>query len=745
MKKPILILMALLIFSSSIMQHVEAQNALSFDGTNDYVSIPFPSMTLSSFSVEMWIKKHNTANTHFFSLYQGSNYIVLGSYGASGIDTWAGGLSPVMISYGPQITEAWFHVAFTWDGSQQVLYINGTAEVTQATTGSLSNSGSMGLTLGCRYTKDIQFANADIDEVRFWNYARTQSQIEDNKDVELTGNEPGLLLYYNFNQGTAGGDNSGITTLNDITPNGLNGTLTNFALTGATSNWVDGTSAKINQTITFDALDAQTYGAADFDPGATASSGLTVTYTSSNTDVATIVSNKVHITGAGTTTIHADQAGDATYNAAPQESQDLTVNTKELTVTGAVSANKIYDGTTDAVVSGATLSGVIGSDVVLLNKADSGKFASAAAGTGKSVTTTMFLTGSDSANYTLAQPSLTADITARELNVTGAVAANKVYDGTTDAVVSGAALTGVIGSDAVLLNKADSGKFVTAAVGTGKSVTTAMFLTGSDSANYTVAQPALTADITAKALTVTGAAAANKVYDGTTDAVVSGAALSGVIGSDAVLLNKADSGKFDSAAAGIGKSVTTAMFLTGSASANYTLTQPTLTADITRRIIEITADPGQHKNAGEADPAFTYVITGGSLVSGDNLTGALARTAGETAGEYAIEIGTLSAGSDYTISFISANFEIKSVTAVSENIIPNLMVYPNPFTDCITISSASPINTVRLINIHSQIMKEVYGVNLMQMELDLRDFAPGVYLLAITGNNKISYLKIVKK
>ena len=65
----------------------------------------------------------------------------------------------------------------------------------------------------------------------------------------LSGNEPGLLAYYDFNTGIAEGNNKDSTILYDRTPGGKNGTLLNFALTGTTSNWVkgvplsDGTSA----------------------------------------------------------------------------------------------------------------------------------------------------------------------------------------------------------------------------------------------------------------------------------------------------------------------------------------------------------------------------------------------------------------------------------------------------------------------------------------------------------------------
>ncbi|GGA82805.1 hypothetical protein GCM10008015_24470 [Flavobacterium palustre] len=83
---------------------------------------------------------------------------------------------------------------------------------------------------------------------------------------------------------------------------------------------------KNDQSITFSKLSEKTIEDADFTAGAIASSGLTVSYTSSNPEVATIVDGKVHIVGAGTTTITASQSGDEIYNAATSVTQPLTVN-----------------------------------------------------------------------------------------------------------------------------------------------------------------------------------------------------------------------------------------------------------------------------------------------------------------------------------------------------------------------------------------------------------------------------------
>ena len=92
------------------------------------------------------------------------------------------------------------------------------------------------------------------------------------------------------------------------------------------------TVVKSSQTITFPAMTAVTYGDADFDAGASASSGLTITYSSGNTDVATIAGGLIHITGAGTAVITASQSGDENYYAADDVQQTLTVNKASQTI-----------------------------------------------------------------------------------------------------------------------------------------------------------------------------------------------------------------------------------------------------------------------------------------------------------------------------------------------------------------------------------------------------------------------------
>lgn len=167
--------------------------------------------------------------------------------------------------------------------------------------------------------------------------------------------------------------------------------------------------SKQNQTITFNAIPAKKYGGADFNLAATASSGLTVTYTSSNPSVASVSGKVVTIHNIGTTVITAMQSGNATYNPAANVTQTLTINPKALTVAGAAGDDKEYDGTVAATISG-TLNGLVGSDTVLFT--GTGTFADANVGTNKPVTSTSTISGPQANRYTLTQPTgLTANIT----------------------------------------------------------------------------------------------------------------------------------------------------------------------------------------------------------------------------------------------------------------------------------------------------------------------------------------------
>ena len=97
---------------------------------------------------------------------------------------------------------------------------------------------------------------------------------------------------------------------------------------------------------------------------------------------------------------------------------------------------------------------------------------------------------------------------------------------------------------------------------------------------------------------------------------------------------------------------------------NYNITNNTANFTIAPKAITVTPDPGQTKVFGDADPVFTY--TSSEPVS---FTGALSRVGGANVGEYAITIGDLSAGSNYAITLVPANFSItpKGITVTADS------------------------------------------------------------------------------
>jgi hypothetical protein len=94
---------------------------------------------------------------------------------------------------------------------------------------------------------------------------------------------------------------------------------------------------------------------------------------------------------------------------------------------------------------------------------------------------------------------------------------------------------------------------------------------------------------------------------------------------------------------------------------NYSLTYVPANLTITERPITATAD-AKTKVYGSLDPAFTYQVTSGTLVSGDSFAGALTRAAGQNVGAYAIQQGSLALSTNYSLTFVGAELTITRAT-----------------------------------------------------------------------------------
>jgi hypothetical protein len=308
--------------------------------------------------------------------------------------------------------------------------------------------------------------------------------------------------------------------------------------------------------------------------------------------------------------------------AATTATTTANITSKPLTITGMTASSKVYDGAITASLSGGTLSGIIGSELVGFS-GQTGAFSSKSVGTGKAVTVSgITLSGTDASNYTISAPTgITADITAKPLTITGMTASSKVYDGTTVATLSAGSLTGVVSGDTVDFS-GQTGAFSSKTIGIGKLVTVSgIILTGTDSGNYTISAPTgITADITAKPLTIAGMTAVNKVYDGTITATLTVGSLTGVVSGDTVSFS-GQTAAFSSKIVGTGKAVTVSgMSLTGSDAGNYTFSTPTgLTADITSKTLTITTT-AQNK-------VYNGTTAATATLSDDRVTGDVLTTA----------------------------------------------------------------------------------------------------------------------
>ena len=238
-------------------------NALSFDGSNDYVAFPSSStidnLGIGSFTMEAMI--NGTLSGTKSIIRKTSDYNLFIVSGKMVAEVWtAGKLVPSSWQKWTGSTtiadNTWTQIAAVWNGTSFTFYINGVVEPTTNSSGNVSGTENLNIGKSANYGEPF---SGMIDEVRIWNIARSQSAIQNTMGSSLAGNEAGLIAYYNFNAGTAGSDNTGITTLTDNSSHSNNGTLTSFALTGTSSNWVSHSIITSGLILNLDASNTTSY------------------------------------------------------------------------------------------------------------------------------------------------------------------------------------------------------------------------------------------------------------------------------------------------------------------------------------------------------------------------------------------------------------------------------------------------------------------------------------------------------
>ncbi|MDA8417808.1 MAG: MBG domain-containing protein, partial [Desulfobacteraceae bacterium] len=187
---------------------------------------------------------------------------------------------------------------------------------------------------------------------------------------------------------------------------------------------------------------------------------------------------------------------------------------------------------------------------------------------------------------------------------------------------------------------------------------------GNGGNNYQVTTNSAVGTITPATLTI-DAVTDSKTYDGTTSSTATPTVVGSLLGSDS-FNNLAE--LYDSKNAGNRTLSASYTINDGNNGNNYQVTTNSATGIILPHSITVTADK-KEKLQGASDPSLTYAVSW--LASGDNLAGALIRSAGETSGDYPILQGTVDDANNpnYLITYVGANLTIDAKNTTVDNAI----------------------------------------------------------------------------
>jgi uncharacterized protein (TIGR02145 family) len=207
--------------------------SMSFDGVDDYVDLGTNENFLFQdlFSFEAWVK---------IPLIPVGNGAIIGALDSYRILIYAGNanngalyvqfpelnpFSGVDVMGSTDLRDnMWHHLAVTYDGTKVVLYVDGLVEDSSDKTGNISLSNAQhSFFIGNSTHVDYEDFHGVISNLGLWNRSLNQQEIQYYMSCPLTGDEEGLVGYWNFEEG------SGTTAL-DQTANGNDGTINGATL-----------------------------------------------------------------------------------------------------------------------------------------------------------------------------------------------------------------------------------------------------------------------------------------------------------------------------------------------------------------------------------------------------------------------------------------------------------------------------------------------------------------------------------
>ncbi|MCG5644308.1 YDG domain-containing protein, partial [Flavobacteriaceae bacterium LSUCC0859] len=623
-------------FSESLGLTTTANAALDLDGVDDYVDTGSTMFTTgqNNFTIEAWVYSKNPENDN---LYHG----IIGVEGTSrspGIwiknrelhydfrnSNATGTQIGALFSYEDIRANEWFHIAWVKSGALTYFYINGKLVIDGNPAPTSLYVEPQNYRLG--YINN--YFKGQLDEVRFWNTAQTQVQIQENMYRSLSGNShSGLISSYNFNNGVPLSDNSSNTTLYDAVGNN-DGTLTNFGnlsiASATTSTWVANPFPESEIPNGYSSMPTALWNAIGTNETRD-SNGLTLTAPS--TLSAENYVNLAANTDTGTTTSDVGNTENIRSN------RIWYVNE-----TGSVSAT-VKIGVASA--TGQTVSSFVSPTFSLIRRdGTSEDFSRVAQGTRSGDVVTFTEVGLEDGYYSLGVVQNVLLIpTASQSKTLGAEEPTLSYTTSPNVSLSGT-LSRTAGEDvgtySITIGTISSSLYsITLAPENFEIVVTDPNINGWNDLSLTFGDTSGVPSYTTSATT-------SPSFTSSNTSVAAIHPSSGTI-----------------TATGVG---TTTLWIYFPAGGQFVSGTKSLTITVLARTITVTA-AAKTKVFGESDPELTYTATpavGDPVVAGSSatvsFTGTLIRTDGENAGTYSITLGTLS-NTNYTIDYVGADFSI---------------------------------------------------------------------------------------
>ena len=230
------------------MNAVFAQNrALNFDGVDDFIPITGSSaLSPSKITCETWVYITDFSTSPCGDCApiiweQGDGYRFGTGNGQVVHFQLMNSSTIVSLNSSTKLTtNAWHHIAGTFDGTKMKIYINGVCKD--------SNSATSSFAISYGGTSDVWIAdpatgfNGTLEETRIWDYARSEAQIKEGMYRKFPTNQSGLMLQYSYEDGVPYKVNTSVSSIDDNSSYANTGAAKNFRMTDSTSNFVLGRS-----------------------------------------------------------------------------------------------------------------------------------------------------------------------------------------------------------------------------------------------------------------------------------------------------------------------------------------------------------------------------------------------------------------------------------------------------------------------------------------------------------------------